>query len=230
MPAFAKMQRQRPVRLQVILPDGAEPFGQTPEGIPLYRMTKTKVTTKPDYEPIKSDECGFDHKWLDDTVRDPVCRECGITGHQKHRKSTTGEELIGLRKHTVNTEEFIFMWEDEGNGNNKLVEYNPPTDEQLAEAARKERRAFLQDKLLDALADGKINLEDMIAGKTARKKETPAPTKEAEEAVEEYPFMYAPGRWRLSNGTEMRGKKVDAIEAERQIVETRESLAGVPEY
>jgi hypothetical protein len=47
---------------------------------------------------------------------------------------------------------------------------------------------------------------------------------EAEPDVE-YPVMYAPGRWRLSNGTTVQGKKVDAQKAENALLATHESWA-----
>jgi len=232
MPALGKTRRRKPIRLNFVIPTDVEPYGQTPEGIPLYRTTKTKVTTKPDYEPIRTDKCQFDHKWLDDTVKDPVCTVCGITGHQKHRKSTTGEELIGQRIPIVEKYEFVFTWEDEGNGNDKLVEYKPPTEKELAEAARAKRRAFLMDRLADALADGEIDLDE-LTGKVEiieTKQENEEGVKVSAAIAEDFPVYIPVGKWRLSDGSVIQGKKADALEAEAAIADTREKLAAVPEY
>lgn len=233
------LQKLQPIRSPVILPQGSEPHGQTPDGVPLYRLVRKRSYSLPDYEPIHTEACGFDHDWIDNTVKDPLCRKCHIQGHQRHKKhQLTGEELVGIRKPVIYDEELIFYWEDELNGNAGPRAYVPPSQEELDAKAREAKRQQMQEVLLDVLVDGDVDPNELVRtikeGKTTPVTETePEVSSEPEmspEPEKTYPHMYAPGRWELSNGTKMRGKKVDAEEAERAINETREVAEALPEY
>ena len=78
-------------------------------------------------------------------------------------------------------------------------------------------------------ADVYIPPEHTIVKRAERAKGRPAfldyqkPGKQEAKADEEYPVMYGPGRWRLSDGSTMQGKKTDALAAEAELGETHPS-------
>lgn len=226
------LQSIKRIRVPVVLPAGSEPHGQTPEGVPLYRLVRKRSRSVPDYEPIHSENCGWDHRWMDDTVKEPVCLDCHIKGHQRHNKhALTGQELVGLRKPVVYEEELIFTWEDQLNGNAGPLAYVPPSADEIAAKDRAKRRAEMQDALLEAMAESGLEPADVISALRGEKTEyVDRVTEEAVEPAAEYPNMYAPGRWRLSNGETVQGKKIDALEAEAAVQATRRIADSTPEY
>lgn len=85
------------------------------------------------------------------------------------------------------------------------------------------------DKYMPAKAKAKAYSDDLAfmredADESANDQGAPTST-----ASEGYPVMYAPGRWRLSDGSTMQGKKADALEAENAVkLATSVSVGSAP--
>lgn len=155
------------------------------------------------------------------------------TGEQRQRKhGVTGEALYGLNKPELYTLERTFYLESDGQGNIYKVDYTPPTPEQIEAERRKQAAKEMVPALAEALVAEGLTPADLIArlrapvptdnGSTQSPAgdtvpEPDSPTGDATEPEKEYPVMYAPGRWELSDGTKMQGKKEDAEQAEAAI-------------
>lgn len=199
----------RPIHFALTPPTNAVPWGVTPDGKhQLYRMVLKRSRSVPDIDPK--------------------------TGESKYRKNImTGEPLIQLRKSEVYDEERIFWLESQGNGNVVQVPYNPPTDAELAKAARDEKIKAMQDKLAAALVDSDVDpsaLLQSLKGKTETATDAVVSVAPAATTTgPEYPVMYAPGRWELSNGTKLQGKRAEAEEAEAEIQAAKATAESTPE-
>lgn len=238
------LQKIKPMRSPQVLPDGAQPYGQLPDGTALYRVVRKRSRSVPSYEPIKTDQCGFNHQWMDDTVKDPVCLVCGVIGHQRHKKhQLTGEELVGIRKPVTYDEEIIGYWEDQLNGTAGIVPYVPPTPQETAAKERAEKKAKMQDALINMLVDSDVDPADLVNAMTRK----PAmdtvvpepladitttyadvPTTDTATTGPAYPVKLGGPWWQLSNGEKVRGKEEDAIAAEAKVAVGQAN--AVPEY
>ena len=212
---LAKIKKLNP---ELKPPTGSVVFGVTSDGKQLYRLVQKRSRAVP----------------LIDTK----------TGEQRFRKNQmTGEPMYGLNKPELYEHERIFYLESEGNGNINIVDYQAPTAEELAKTARRQRVEDMRERLAEALVDADVDPRDLVAslqqGTAPVQKMKPSPAVTANVTTEpaSFPLMYAPGRWRLSNGTVMQGKKTDAEEAESaisdderaEVAEVREMAAMTPE-
>lgn len=214
--ARTAIQAIPPLHTPLIPPIGAEPAGVTLDGKhPLYRIRSKRATKKE-----KTDE----------------------NGERVHRlHPTTGQPLYGLNEPVVYDHEEVFYLEADGRGNVAKVFYQFPTDEEIAAERRKAEIERMKEGLATALVDSGHTVEDVVGAVRAigqRRTSAPAPVAEspavvepvdAAEPVEEkpgdtppvelgqYPRHLGGNRWKLSNGGEYRGKKVDAIEAEKVV-------------
>lgn len=185
-------------------PEGGVPLGiTTPDGKPLWKVTRQRSRSVPQLD--KNGE----QVW------------------KKH--ATTGEDIIKKRRPEFYTEELIGYEESEGNNNVTFVQWAPPTATEIAARERAEKIAALGGgRLAELMVDRGVSPEALFdrltAPAPAPQQEATAPTPNASEDVQKaaeadpalvaYPHMYAPGRWRLSNGTTLRGKREDAEAAE----------------
>ena len=194
-------------------PANATAYGVTPDGKhQLYRLVLKRSRSVPDIDPK--------------------------TGESKFRKNQmTGEPLIQLRKSERYDEERIFWLESDGQGNVNQVPYSPPSEAELAKIARAQRVKDTLGKLAEAMVDSDVEPSVLLASLKAQGTTTtaapgfvvPTVTTDAETTTGEFPTMYAPGRWKLSNGLTMQGKKAEAVEAEEAIAAAKKVAAETPE-
>jgi len=205
---FSRIQKINP---ELIPPAGSVPFGVTPSGRQLYRLATPRSRAVPDIDPV--------------------------TGQQRWRKNQmTGEPLYALNRPQSYEQVRIFYLESQGNGNVVLIPWAPPSAEELARAQKAQRVAEMQEKLAEALVDSGMEPVDLLASLKAKPSVTTSATQSVNVEVPAatvtgvtYPEMYAPGRWRLSNGTTMQGKRTDATEAEERVQAAKKAAAETPE-
>jgi len=198
-------------------PDGGVPLGiTTPDGKPLWKVVRKRSRSVP---------------------------ELDKNGEQVWKKhATTGEQILKKRKPEFYDEVLIGYEESEGNGNAIFVQWSPPTAEEIKAKERADKIAALGGgRLAELMVDRGVSPEalmDSLAGvKAEAKQETPNASggekKAAEAETVEYPHMYAPGRWRMSNGTTLRGKREEAEAAEAALPKlepVEPTLPVMPEF
>ena len=183
-------------------------------------------------------------------------------GVQEWKKDLAGQGIYPLRQREDYIWKRLYYLESQGNNNVEKVDYVPPTKEHLAAIERARRVVAMKDSLAEALVDGGVTPENLVATLQAGQVRVPVeveevpetvgpvvevttaaaePTAEVEvvemvpevavapepvpEPVAEkpevpevtYPVMYAPGRWKLSDGSKLQGKKVKAVRAEKAL-------------
>ena len=150
------------------------------------------------------------YRWLRKRHRAvPLLDEDGNQIFKRHPSS--GEPVVAVNKPEPYEEDLLFYIDDDGQWNKNMVFYQPPTAEQLAEEERKRRQQRGMERLMEALGAADVDPGELIDEIMARKA---APEAEPEE---QYPVMYGPGLWRLSDGSTMRGKKDEAEDAEARL-------------
>jgi hypothetical protein len=205
---FSRIQKLNP---ELIPPTGSVPFGITPNGHPLYRLVTQRSRAVPDIDLV--------------------------TGEQRWRKNQmTGEPLYALNKPESYEQVRVFYLASQGNGTVELVDWAPPSAEDVARAQKAQRVAEMGEKLAEALVDSGMEPAELLANLKAKPSVTTSGTQSVNVEVPAatgtgvtYPEMYAPGRWRLSNGDSMQGKRTDAVEAEERVQAARKAAAVTPE-
>ena len=180
-------------------------------------------------------------------------------GVQEWKKDLAGQGIYPLRQREDYIWKRLYFLESQGNNNVEKVDYVPATKEQLAAAEHARRVVAMKDRLAEALVDGGVTPENLVATLQAGQVRVPVeveapaepeavepvaglapeavvaePTAEVEAAVEPeavveappkvtYPVMYAPGRWKLSDGSKLQGKKVKAVRAEKALQKAKET-------
>ena len=206
--ARTTLRKVKPIRADMIPPAGSVPAGITPDHRQIYSLTRARSKSVPKVDPK--------------------------TGERIWRKHPlTGEPLLPVRRAELYSETILFTLEDEKNGNVRQIPYIPETPEELAVAKRKNDIAIARDQLAEALLDSGMTPAEFIAKLGGKRPVAPAPAPEAPKATPiddtEYPVMVSPGRWKLSNGAVMQGKKADAVEAEEAVQEAKAAAAQTPE-
>lgn len=189
-------------------PDGSVAVGTTPDGKVLYKHVSDRVRAVPKLD---------------------------ANGNREYAKNPmTAEPLYPKNAPEFYKLERLFYLEDQGNGNNSLVPYYPPSDEELAKEVRTLKVKAMEGKLAEALVDHGIGPDELLAGLAKIKAgggiegANPAPvasvpTLELVEIPE--PEHLGAGWYRLSNGDKFRGTKDDAFDAEKRLQEAK-ILAG----
>ena len=193
---FTRMQKINP---ELIPPANAVAFGITPSGKQLYRLVTPRTKAVPDVDPE--------------------------TGEQRWRKNQmTGEPLYPLNKPESYEQVRTFYLESQGNGNVQLVDWSPPSEEQLARAQKALRAAEMREALLEALVESGIEPSALVANLKAKPTPNESPASPVDPTAmgstqtgPREPQMFAPGRWRLSNGEVVKGTRTDAIGAEEAV-------------
>ena len=155
------------------------------------------------------------------------------------KNQMTGETMYPLRAAELYQHEELFYLESEGNGNIRKIQFTWPTAEEQAATERERKINEMSRALPELLVDRGLTLEKLLASLGTA---TPAlavddsvpeslePVPEPAMAVSlepepepvaeekpEFPQMYAPGRWLLSDGRKMQGTRVDAKAAEARL-------------
>lgn len=213
----ATLKRVEPLHAPITPPQGAVAAGVTPDGRQLYSMTRQRSRSVPRLDPVTKQEM-----W------------------RKHQ--TTGEPMYQLRRPELYPEELLFTIESEGNGNNRMVPFQWPTEEEKAEQRRKDAIEQMQGGLAAALVDRGFTPEKLIAAIAALDRPTvpPEPVSGAVQTVAtvsevpaelEAPVLYPvkdenSNWWTLSNKQRVQGEKL-ARESELRIHEVKTEV--VPE-
>ena len=155
------MQAIVPQHATLTPPEGSVPAGQTPEGIPLHRLTQMRSRSVPDL-----DKNGK-QRWA------------------LHPQNNM--PLIPLRKPEIYEFTRLFYQESDGQFNVSLVDYKFPTKEELAAEKRTLDVAEMKDSFAEAMVDEGISPAAFLAALKSARGEPAAPVEEVEEAEEVKP-------------------------------------------
>lgn len=202
------LRQIKPLHPPLTPPEGAVAAGVTPFGAQLYRLTRRRARAVPDL-----DEKG-EQKWRINRV--------------------TGEAAYRLYKPEVYDEHLLFYLHSQGNGNVSMVEWTPPTPEELAAQERERQIKQMMPAVAAAFVDKGITpeqLADWVRGgmpePAVAEAEVTEPPKRSHRKgaarpaeVVHYPLALGPDRWLLSDGSAFSGDLGDAeaAEAEAQAV------------
>lgn len=118
------------------IPAGAKEWGRHPDtGQIIYELTRKRSRSEPD---------------LDEN------------GKQRMQRNLQGEPLYPLRRPVLYDEHLLFTIEFQGSGNMGMQPYFPPTEEELAEKAKKERAAAIRERLFEVLAESGKTPEELV--------------------------------------------------------------------
>jgi len=130
-------------------PDGSVAAGITPDGKQLYRHVSRRARAVP--------------------KRD-------ANGNREYAKNPmTAEPLYPKNQPEFYEFQRLFYIEDQGNGNNTLVEYTPPTDKELQQQVRTLQVKAMEGKLAEALVDAGFGPDDLLGSLAKLKARTEAP-------------------------------------------------------
>jgi hypothetical protein len=200
----AMLNKVKPLKTDLIPPEGSMPAGVTADGLhQLWKRPRKRVRTQ-----VVKDEKGED-VW---------------------KRLPNGEPTVRKRTATVEDYEQLFYQLDQGNGNVQVIEYRFPTDDEVAAAKRRQKIAAMQPALAEALVDAGVSPTELLERLRQPRASAPAPKAPAPPVVEEdFPVDLGDGRWKLSNGQEMEGNEDQALAQEIAVGEARRNAALVPE-
>jgi len=200
----AMLNKVKPLKTDLIPPEGSMPAGVTADG--QHQLWK---------RPIKR-------------VRTQVVKD--EKGQEVWKHLPNGEPTVRKRTATVEDGEELFYLRDQGNGNVEKVRYRFPTDEEVAAAKRRQKIAAMQPALAEALVDAGVSPTELLERLRQPAPKAPAPKAPVPPVVEDdFPIDLGEGRWKLSNGQEMEGNEDQALAQEIAVGEARRNAALVPE-
>lgn len=134
-----------------------------------------------------------------------------------------------------------FYQENEGNGNDKLIFWKPPSADEIKAAEREDKAAEMMRGLALAFVDAEFSpdqvLEMIRQGGSGIESTTPVQEKQIAETGSiypepgvDYPYMFEPDQWRLSNGQTIKGRRDDARAAEERVLEARANAEQAAEF
>lgn len=192
------LRKIKPMFVEEIAPEEAEVIGRTPQGKLIFRRKRVRGRNVP----LEVD---------------------GQRVWETH--PTTAKPLYPRNRLVRYEEEHTFTLQQDGQFNLYMEDYRPPSAEELEAERKKLAAAKLLPSLAEALVEEGIDVNDFMAflkGKRAEEAaevETdepgpnPSPKPTGEDQVT-YPAPAGVGRWKLSNGETIQGKKEDALKAE----------------
>lgn len=204
------LPRIEPQHGPTVVPRNCTPVGLTPAGQQLY------------VEKFKSAKAV------------PMIGDNGTRVWKRH--PINGEPLYPMNKREDTIVERMFFFESQGNFNVEKHWYAPPTQAELDAAVREKRMAEVMEKFASTLVDSGKSPDELMRrlfeyGPVLTEQEfaeaetgVAATLAEPVAAVtgEPYPRKLAGvGRWELSDGTKMQGKRKEADEAEALIQQQR---------
>lgn len=216
------LSRIQPLHAELKPPRGAEPTGQVAHGqYPLYRMTRKMVVDK---EVLRDDD-----------------------GNEMWKTNPQGEKLYRMYRPIIGEEELLFYLQSDGQGNVVMVDYTPPTAEQIAAEQREQNVERAQRELAEALVDEGMTASELIAAirgpvptpDADDEGAVPPPDAEEEPEEREYPYNYGVGLWYLSEAHEaaceagdakgFKGSREEAEEKAEEWEQAAQNAAQVPE-
>ena len=146
-------------------PKAAEAAGVTPDGKQLFRRTVQCVRAVPRYATTPEAVKRLAELEAQGASATEIAQTMNREGLRQYRKNQmTGELAYPLNRAEQYMEERTFYVESQGNGNNTLVSYSPPTPEQLAAEGRRRKVAALGGgRLAEVLVDQDITPEELAA-------------------------------------------------------------------
>ena len=217
----ATLSKIKPIRSDLIPPEGSVAAGTTPDGRQLYRRVKKVVVKGP-----KLDKDG-NRVWK----KNPL----------------NAEPLLPVNTvEEIRDEDELFILVDQLNGNVEKVPYRHPTPEELAYERRKLMVASAKDELAEAIVDAGLTPKEAIARLLGEVKTPPVvqtttttatgtPADITDAVV--YPRHIGGPKWELSDFTFFVGNRADATDAEKRVTdemraaarEARTLAQGLPE-
>ena len=187
------LQRIPPIHPEKIPPKNAVAAGVTPDGRQLFQLTRRRARAVP---------------MIDTQSGERVWR----------RNPLNGEPLYPRNQPGIYEEELLFTLESPGNGSIEMTPYVAMTPEEMAEREYKVKVEQMRDSLADAMVQADMTPAQLLALLQGQAKDAVVQAEETESQAE-YPLYLPVGRWQLSNGTVITGKREDAEEAERLLVD-----------
>lgn len=191
--------------------------GTTPDGRTIYQQTIVRAS-----EP--------------EAVID---KETGEQAWAKH--PTTGEPLYPKWKKKPEQRTRFIVPNNQGNGNLSWEEWSPASEAELANAERRRKGEAMRDVFVDALVEADISPDqlpsvlrrlaeqrDEVVPEMTGSADATAPTDTEPAAAGEFPKQAGAGRWKLSNGSFVNGKKVAAIAAEAALKAALKAAPSLP--
>jgi hypothetical protein len=204
-------------------PAGSVPAGMTPDGKQLFYLETPRVKGVPKMRKVKQADGEIVEER--DYAKNPM----------------TAEPLYPKNKPERWTRKRLFFMEDQGNGNNTMVDYAPPTEEEIQREMKRQKVKAMEGQLAEALVDMGVDSPEALrtllaSGKPGKAgKGTTPPVESAAPATSDAaPFIepkeLGAGWWELANGTKVRGKKEQAREAQRRLREAKVFAEQTPEH
>lgn len=192
----------RGIEVRPVPPTGSVIVGQHTDGRPIYEIE----------------------------IREPVGSEPAIRDGKEVwiRHPQTGEPIRQVFRTKYRARRRRFIIETLPNGTAFPNYHFEASPEEKARIDRQKKAQALQAAFFERAAQRGISDPDALLSALFREGDEQAPPPDGVPAVATdedgnefaYPRMVGPGLWELSNGDRMRGKKVDALEAEAALHET----------
>jgi hypothetical protein len=202
----ATLPKIKPLIVDVEPPEGAVIVGRTPDGRPIYKRSRMMAGPAS----VKKDRDGND-----------VMKKHPTTGEPAYTIMTRGPAVM---------ETMLIVPNQQGNGNLSWEEWHMPTEEELAAERRNRAIESAKNELAAEIVDSGLTVRQFVEEIARRRVEsaaTPsAPAAEAPVAApapENVPVVYGfpihkhGNVWQLSDGSEFKGKKVDAQKADEAL-------------
>src|SRR3990167_8652769 len=146
-------------------PPGAVAAGVTPDGKQLYRWTVKKDRSVPrlvETPEAKEREAVLRAEGKSSAEIGRIMTDEGFRQYRKNQM--TGELAYPLNRAERYEEEQLFYIESQGNGNNSLVRYTPPTPAEIAAQYRRQQVERMGGgKLGELLVDEGLSPEDLVS-------------------------------------------------------------------
>lgn len=249
------LKRIKPLHPNLVPPKGSEPVGTTDDNKnQLYSYSRKRSRNIPLYS---CNECSNEYgvSGEDEHAHTSPC--CDARGNRVWKTNRmTGEQVLKKNTYEIYEEHLLFYLESEGNGNVRMIQYEPMTEEERREREKQlmvehEGPALIAAMLESGLTPGKIREWAQQGGDSAEASSgngagngsgatevpepdaAPEPDTQTDERpslapdTDGYPVMHGPKMWYLSRQHEA---AVDAGEAEAfkgLKKEAEEAVAGI---
>jgi hypothetical protein len=236
------LQQIKPLHPDLIPPTGAKPNGMvTLTGQVVYTLVRKMARSVPklDTKAEGYSEAEAHRQHLLKTQGAEAAKEYFDTvivpQFQEYRKNQmTGEKMHPIRRAELYDDKRMFYLESQGNGNVSVIDWAPPSAEQVADAERRQKIAEMKDALAERLVERGFSVDDVIdrlLGLPPAKEEVGSGSVvvQPQAADTDYPVQVGESTWKLSSGAQFQGAKEEAVAAEEAVREVRLEAAGLPE-
>ena len=182
------LSRIQPFHGPVVPPASWDMAGATPRGQQLYTEDIPRSRSVPDYEQVECKECFGE-------LTEERCKECNgsgkVDGEQRWKVNPlNGERLYKINKAEFYTQHRMFFVESEGNGNQRKIDWAPPTPEQIEAIRHDKEVADMVPALASALVDRGLSVDEIVNRLTAEPAtQEPVVTPAPEEVADTVPAV-----------------------------------------